>query len=230
LSPAVHRIGDPIYAAVLFDLDGTLYDRDALVESIAGIQYDSHRGAVPEMSRETFVRLIIEMDDHGMADKLAGYRALAAEWGRPTELGDGLLEHFWALYDRQLQAPEDTHETLKALRAAGVRLGLITNGGATRQLKKLELMGLTDAFDAVLVSESEGVRKPEREIFDRALLRLGVGPAAAVFVGDNPEADVAGALGAGLAAIWKYTPYGTPPATSVPTVRRLTDVLRHCFR
>jgi len=220
----------PIYAAVLFDLDGTLYDRDALVRAIADVQYDSYRGLIPEMPRETYARRIVEMDDHGMADKLAGYRALAAEWGRPPELGDRLLENFWAEYDRELKAPQDTRETLATLQGAGVRLGLITNGGTERQMRKLELMELKEIFDAILVSETEGVRKPDSEIFDRALVRLGVGPEAAVFVGDNPEADVAGAIGAGLSAIWKYTPYGSAPLGRVPTVHRLTEVLPHCFR
>ena len=53
-----------------------------------------------------------------------------------------------------------------------------------------------------LISDAEGVSKPKRQIFDRALERLNVTPAHAVFVGDHPEVDVAGVRAAGMRAIW----------------------------
>jgi len=61
-------------------------------------------------------------------------------------------------------------------------------------------------FDTILISDAEGVSKPGREIFDRALERLGVNPEYAVFVGDHPEVDVAGARAAGMQAIWHRDP------------------------
>jgi putative hydrolase of the HAD superfamily len=223
-------MGIPIYRAVLFDLDGTLYDRDALVREIAEAQHDAHTTSLPPMPRDEYVRRIIDMDDHGIADKAQGYGTLALGWGLPEELGATLLDHFWTEYDRRCRTPTDTTETLTTLRDAGVKLGVITNGKAARQSRKLELMGLIDAFDTVLISETEGVRKPDREIFERALARLGAKPENALFVGDSPDADVMGALGAGLSAIWKYVPYWQAPAHPVPVVHRLTETLPHCFR
>lgn len=111
-------MGNPIYTAVLFDLDGTLYDRDALVRAIAEVQYDTHASALPSMARETYIQRIIEMDDHGMADKQAGYGSLVRGWGLTPGFGEPLLEHFWAEYDRRCQLPDDTRETLVTLRSA----------------------------------------------------------------------------------------------------------------
>jgi putative hydrolase of the HAD superfamily len=62
---------------------------------------------------------------------------------------------------------------------------------------------LAPLFDTILISDAEGISKPDRQIFDRALERLNVTAAQAVFVGDHPAVDIAGARGAGMRAIWK---------------------------
>lgn len=57
-------------------------------------------------------------------------------------------------------------------------------------------------MDIILVSEQEGIKKPQAEIFIRALERLYVRPKESVYVGDHLENDVIGARNAGLNAIW----------------------------
>lgn len=64
-------------------------------------------------------------------------------------------------------------------------------------------MEIRDYFDTILISEIEQVRKPQVEIFQRALARLSVSALNSVFVGDNPEADIAGAKNAMMKTIWK---------------------------
>src|SRR4029450_665152 len=71
------------------------------------------------------------------------------------------------------------------------------------QEAKISRLGVSGLMDVVLISEREGVRKPDAEIFHRALGRLGVSPSDAWFVGDNPEDDVAGAAAAGLRSFWR---------------------------
>ena len=56
---------------------------------------------------------------------------------------------------------------------------------------------------AELRTAAEGISKPDPAIFHRALDRLRVDPARAVFVGDHPDVDVAGARAAGMFAIWR---------------------------
>jgi putative hydrolase of the HAD superfamily len=55
----------------------------------------------------------------------------------------------------------------------------------------------------VLISDGEGVSKPDPEIFRRALERLGTNASDAVFVGDHPDVDVSGARAAGMKAVWR---------------------------
>lgn len=65
----------------------------------------------------------------------------------------------------------------------------------------LEQTGLAPLLDGAVISAEEGVAKPDPAIFARALRLVGVGPEEALHVGDTAEADVAGALAAGLRAV-----------------------------
>jgi putative hydrolase of the HAD superfamily len=215
--------------AVFFDLDGTLYDRDALAATLVAEQYAAFAPELASVPKETFVRRALEMDDHGYGEKSEGYARLVREWDLPAALAEWLVEYFWANYDRHCELSDDTRETLATLRAGGKKLAVITNGGAVRQRQKLAVLGLADAFDAVLISGAEGVRKPDAEIFRRALYRCRVGAAETAFVGDHPEADVTGALGAGLTAIWKHVPYWRLESPGVPVVHSLREVLPFCL-
>jgi len=70
------------------------------------------------------------------------------------------------------------------------------------------------------VSEAEGIAKPSPQIFMRALDRCGVTASETIFVGDYPEYDIAGALGAGLLPVWKQKPYWTV----APEIRRIEEL------
>ena len=71
--------------------------------------------------------------------------------------------------------------------------GIVTNGAASVQNATLDALEVRDAVNAVLISETEGVRKPDAAIFHRAAERLGVRPDECCFVGDHPTVDIAGA-------------------------------------
>ena len=213
--------------AVLFDLDGTLYDRDRLVTALVRDQYEAFSSELCEVGREHFVDSVLAMDDHGHGEKGSGYARVVRELDLPAALADRLVEHFWTHYDGYCELTADTRCTLQTLRSSGLKLGIITNGGVERQRCKIDALGLEPWFDVIVISEAEGVRKPDAEIFRRALERCGVEARAAVFVGDHPEADVEGARGAGLTAIWKAVSYWRV-AADVPAVTRLSEILPMC--
>jgi putative hydrolase of the HAD superfamily len=118
---------------------------------------------------------------------------------------------------------------LEQLRRHGRKLGVITNGNTSWQQQKLDSLGITPLFDTVLISEAESLRKPDRAIFERALERLSVRAGDAMFIGDNPEADVAGSRTAGLVPVWKYVPYWKMNLKGVLTVHKLVEILPHCL-
>ena len=63
-------------------------------------------------------------------------------------------------------------------------------------------MGIASAFDYIAISQVEGYKKPDAEIFHRTLERLDVAPGEAVHVGDDPRSDITGGKDAGLRTIW----------------------------
>ena len=224
--------------AVFFDLDGTLYDRDAFVADLFSYQFEIFRTELDGVGKDQFVQRLLELENHGYGSKLKAYRQAAEEWGAGPELAGRLLEHFWSDYDGRCKVdpatpkprlPDDTRTTLETLQEHRKKLGVITNGSAARQSKKLEFLRISSVFDTVLISGSEGVRKPESEIFHRALERCGVEQGEALFVGDHPEVDVAGAKRAGLVAVWRFVPYWTLTTDNVPTVHRLAEILPLCL-
>jgi len=95
------------------------------------------------------------------------------------------------------------HEDVLGGLRGRVRIGLCSNFSHSETARRvLEQAGLWPAFDAVLVSDAFGWRKPRREIFDAVVSQLGVAPGDALHVGDSLRADVAGARAAGLRTAW----------------------------
>lgn len=204
--------------AVLFDLDGTLYDRDAVAKILFEQQYRTFAAELRGISRERFLRDVHEMDEHGHGEKAPGYVRLVRAWQLDDALARRLFEHFLATYEGLCVPSENTAAALRELRQRGLKLGVITNGPGPLQRRKLAALELDRSFDAILVSGEEGVRKPDAEIFRRALARLEVEAHEAMFVGDHPVADVEGAHRAGLLAVWMFVPYWPPPDVPNPPV------------
>jgi putative hydrolase of the HAD superfamily len=102
---------------------------------------------------------------------------------------------------------------------------VLTNGRAATQEDKLRRLGLEPLVDVTLISEREGLRKPDRRFFELGLRRAGVEAARAWHVGDHPMADVAGAAAAGLTAIWRHVPYWPAPASAAAVIHTLAGLL-----
>jgi putative hydrolase of the HAD superfamily len=211
--------------AVMFDLDGTLYDRDTLATALFEKQYCAFEAELCGVPRERYLRDVLAMDGHGHSDKETGYRTLVRLWGLDDALATRLIEHFWYCYDALCQLSDDVADTLRTLRRRKLILAVVTNGQGVRQRRKLEALGIEHAFDVVLVSQEEGVSKPDPEFFRRALARCGVVCHEAMFVGDHPVADVQGAHEAGLKAVWKFVPYWTPVIADTPVIHKLSEIL-----
>ena len=212
--------------AVLFDLDGTLFNRDATVASILARQISIFRDFIRPERAATFCNRVTVLDAHGHQDKREVYATVATEFGFDTAVTEQLIASFWAEYPHHCHLDAGVAATLAELRRRGLRLGIVTNGAASVQNAALDGLGVRDAVDAVLISETEGVRKPDAAIFHRAAQRLGVRPDECCFVGDHPTVDIAGAKAAGLHAIWKRTPYWAPaaPVQAIDAIPELLSV------
>jgi putative hydrolase of the HAD superfamily len=86
--------------------------------------------------------------------------------------------------------------------------------------------GLDAYVNALIVSEEAGVSKPDPAIFAIALERLGVVASDAVMIGDSWAADVEGAIGAGVRAIW-FNRFNRPrPRADVPSFEAFVPMQR----
>jgi putative hydrolase of the HAD superfamily len=113
--------------------------------------------------------------------------------------------------------------TLAALRAAGLRLVVVSNWDVSLH-EALASTGLAPLVDGAISSAEAGAAKPATAVFERALALAGdVEPAAAVHVGDDAAADVAGARAAGIAPVLVVRD-GTPRPDGVPTLTDLTGL------
>ncbi len=123
-------------------------------------------------------------------------------------------------------------ETLAVLRARGYRLGLVSNTpwGSPDYLWRgqLERFGLARFFEVTCFSSDVGFRKPDPRIFRAALKALDVPAGRAVFIGDEPEADIGGAHAAGLGSVWVDRHHCDPPDPAADvTIRHLADLRHH---
>lgn len=105
----------------------------------------------------------------------------------------------------------DVFPMLKTLRSAGLKLGIVTNASQPIALRDAEIAGhgLIDYFpDCRLAAADVGYLKPHRRIFEAALAQMKTAPQETVFIGDNPRADIAGALAVGMRAVQRMTHRG----------------------
>ena len=201
--------------AVLFDLDNTLHDRDAGVAAFLRTQHAALDLPIPfEAWRARFVAL----ERRGRVWKDVVYRDLVAGFGLDHDPA-ALLADYEAGFAGHVVPFGNPRETLRTLRERGWRTGIVSNGRAAFQRATLGALGIDDLIDTVIISAEVDLRKPDPAIFRLALDRLGCEAGASWFVGDDPEADVAGARGVGMQALW-FQP-GEPEA-----VGRLADIPR----
>jgi FMN phosphatase YigB (HAD superfamily) len=129
----------------------------------------------------------------------------------------------------------DVLETLRFLRSKRLRLGIVTNAFQPMWMRERELenLGLSpELFECRVSSADVGYLKPHPAIFEHALRSLDIRPEEAVFVGDNPEADVAGAQSAGMYAVLRVVSTLPPmisglivPDAAINNLRDLPAVL-----
>jgi len=82
------------------------------------------------------------------------------------------------------------------------RLAMLTNGAVDLQREKIAGCGLAPYFEVITISGEIGIGKPDRQVFDLTLERLGLGVDEVIMIGNSLSSDVAGANGVGIRSIW----------------------------
>jgi len=105
-------------------------------------------------------------------------------------------------YARNRRATPGSADGVQFLVDHGIEIRVLTNGIRTSQTEKLRIIGFDSLVPYLLTSEEAGVAKPDARIFQWALQRTGKKVHEVVMIGDNPINDIAGALNAGIPAIY----------------------------
>ena len=233
---------------LLCDLDDTLFDhdrasRDALADLRQSYQVLSQwsldeldvrhrhlletlhvevlagRASIDEARRERFGQLLAQA---GVQDPVIVSRVAAT---------------YREAYASNWQTVPGALSLLKAIRADGHIVVVVTNNGVAEQEMKLERCGLGAWIELMVTSEEVGFIKPAPEIFEHALARVGASPSDAVMLGDAWVADVEGARAAGITPVW-FNRLGRPSPDSAvaelaslePTANALTVLQRAGLR
>jgi len=190
--------------AIGFDFDHTLGVDNGL-EREAFFAYARELGAPIDRGDERLHALVEGLLREVRTDAITidqMLRRFGAAIGAPHAQGARWREICYTLVDRLVEPVAGAHETLDELRRRGVPLAVLTNGWTPLQQKKIARALGEGAIGTILVSDALRVLKPAAAAFDALVRALGVPRERVWYVGDNPEADVAGALGAGLRAVW----------------------------
>lgn len=220
--------------AVLFDAAGTLIETARPVGEVYSERARAQGVALPAARLDdAFQRILAQAPPLVFADAAPDrIVALETEWWRRLVRGaflaadgtarfrdfdgffDGLYAHYadaaaWRARPGALQA-------LESLRNAGLATGVVSNFDG-RLPGILAGLGLAERLGVVMLPGEARAAKPDPRIFALALARLGVPPAAALYVGNDRVRDLEGARAAGLAAI---------DATALATLADLPALVR----
>ena len=204
-----------VYRHLFFDLDHTLWDFDTNAKiSLTSIFTEFDLSNRVACSFEQFYERYLH-HNHVLWDRYQkGFiGAEELKWRRmwrtllDFKMGDELLSknlsnRFLEVLPVQKQLFPYTEEILTYLINKDYKIHLITNGFEKTQWSKIKNSGLDRFITQVITSESSNSLKPKREIFEYALAKTGALLKESIMIGDNPDADIQGAINAGMDSIF----------------------------
>ena len=211
------------YDAVMFDLYGTLIDGPYRQES-ARVEMAGVLGVQPAEFQEAWRQFRTQRDTGHLTTVEAEIEAAMGWLG--VEAKAHMIEAAKAIRYRSIRESLEPRpgaiKLLKALRTKDYALGLLSNcSPEIPELWSETLFGTL--FDAAVFSASEGLVKPEKEIFTRAVKRLGVTPERCLYVGDGESDELDGAARIGMTPA-RRTGRGHVPSSGVRVRHRVAVV------
>lgn len=228
------------YQHIYFDLDHTLWDFDknaktTLTEIYSVFELDKKVDAVFDDFYQKYLfhnQVLWERYHKGFinAEDLKWkrmWRTLLEYKIADESLAKDISGKFLEILPTQKEVFPHTFEILDYLTQKKYRLHLITNGFERTQWSKLRNSGLDKYFEHVITSEGSNSVKPNKEIFEFALHKAGAALSESIMIGDNLDADIQGAMNAGMDSIFVNHINATTeikPTYIVTHLRELEDI------
>lgn len=194
--------------AIIFDLDDTLYNEIEYVkQGFRNVARYLTTEAVCKSSRipeeELYERMCQILSEQGRG-KI--FDTICKEWEFDIPVKD--LVAVYRDTKPQLSLYKDAEELIAYLKNSRKKLGIITDGCSQVQHRKIDALPLKQSFDVILATDDLGKAtdgkpycKPNPEVYEYVLERLGCTPREAMYIGDNPQKDFIGAKGLGMKTI-----------------------------
>ena len=209
------------YRDCIFDLYGTLVDihtdeeRPQLWEDLAAWYQEHGAPYAPEELQEAYIRTVRQMergtslrnDAHEAHPEIQlefVFQALYRQKGTDASLDLAVRtgERFRKESLDYIRLYDGAAELLKALRANGQRIWLLSNAQRIFTAYELKTLGIEPLFDGIYLSSDYGCKKPDRRFFDILLKERGIAVEHAVMTGNDGVCDIQGAREAGLSTVY----------------------------
>ena len=189
--PPTRSVGNTQLQAILFDLDNTLYPEEAYVMS--GFRAVANcLDARENLDAETlFKKMLHILHTHGRGRV---FNTLLAELKLDSNIWLRTLLLVYRSHQPGINLFPGVADALVTLKNRGLRLGLITDGTASVQRRKIAALDLERHMDVIVCTGElgAGCAKPSTVPFEVALNLLGVAPNRAAYIADDIEKDFAG--------------------------------------
>jgi putative hydrolase of the HAD superfamily len=217
------------FKAVLFDLDDTLITDDSLTEPSWRAVCAKYAPVIGVLGPEELYQAINlaahqywndpELHREGRQNLQKARRqvvktAFSSLGLNHFDLADEIADLFTSEKEKAITLNPGALDVLKYLKQRDLKLGLLTNGNAESQRKKIKRFDLESIFDSILIEGEFGVGKPDKSIFLCALNRLNTTATESQMVGDDLQRDIDGAARLGILTVWvDWRVKGLPPET-----------------
>lgn len=221
---------------VFFDLDHTLWDFD----KNSGLTFEKiFKLNNVNIEIDDFLRIYMPINleywrlyrDEKVTKEALRYNRLKKSFDKLNfEISDALIDKLAIDYIDNLSSFnhlfEGTFEILDYLKSK-YQLHIITNGFDEVQMKKMKSSKIIHYFDAIVTSDSVGVKKPNPKVFNFALKKANATAENSVMIGDSLEADINGALNVGFKAIHCVFNDETATDKNVTSVANLLEIKQY---
>ena len=200
------------FETIFFDVDDTLYDCqqpfNRAVHDVFCGKYDQEIDRIYRRSRywtdlkfAEYCAGKISTEDYYCLRNQNAFADFGIGITREEALA--VMNHYKE-YQKKITMSATIREMLCRLRERNIFTGVISNGLAEAQWRKIETLGIPDYIqrENIIVSGDVGVSKPDPAIYGIACRRFGVAPGTVWYAGDNYTNDVVAAARAGLHTIW----------------------------
>jgi len=197
---------------ILIDIDDTICNSSESYKVALETCFKILREKYPMVSRLNFVDAFYKARDQihlelnetaSMHDRFLYFQRMFENLGLNFDpvILDQITESFWRETYKNLKLYPKVIRTLKKLKEANMKIGIISNLVAHIQTKKLKKLKIAKYIDFIVTSEEAGVEKPHPSIFLLALNKAGCLLKETVMVGDSVADDIVGAKHLGISAI-----------------------------